>query len=84
MSLSKDESEVGWKINDVMRGRRCVCDRHVSITEHFLKLLLNFAVCLRVGTQQMKDPVHGCCCSIMSLHNEGSQMQKLQHFSCII
>lgn len=26
---------------------------HVTVTEHLLKLLLNFAVCLRVGAQQM-------------------------------
>lgn len=46
----------GQKNEDVMKVRRCAVDRkggRVAVTEHLLKLLLNFAVCLRVGTQQM-------------------------------
>ncbi len=59
---------MSWKWEGVRwRGRG-----RVAITEHLLKLLLHFALHLRVGAQQMQGPVHRGCCSIMSLYNEGS------------
>lgn len=73
--LSSEEEQscvkghLGEKINDVSEVRRwAVTERgRVAVTQNLLELLMHFVLHLRVGAQQVKGPVHGGCCGVVTL-----------------
>lgn len=66
MTLNKDESKSfgdGILTKLLNEGRMCC----INITKHFLQLLMNSSLHLRVGSQQVEGPVHGSRRGVMTL-----------------